>query len=145
MHYTRGGIWKGDLLVEDIEELEKMDASAIHAMRLNAKEVLTPQNGETYIPDRRWNSQIIWRRPGSENIQSGTALTEEKSKVIFKENQTGFHHHFKTHRRMMVKQEMISGPFQASRGTLPREESFPLPLRYIDVTRATSTTLDVIH
>ena len=26
----------------------------------------------------------------------------------------------------------------------PREESFPIPLRYIDVTRATSTTLDVM-
>ena len=27
---------------------------------------------------------------------------------------------------------------------VPREESFPIPLRYIDVTRATSTTLDVM-
>ena len=43
-----GRIWKGDLA--DIEKLEKMDASAIHAKRLNAKEVLTPKNGEKYIP-----------------------------------------------------------------------------------------------
>ena len=27
----------------------------------------------------------------------------------------------------------------------PREESFPIPLNYIDVTRATSTTLDVMR
>ena len=27
---------------------------------------------------------------------------------------------------------------------IPREESFPIPLRYVDVTRATSTTLDVM-
>ena len=27
---------------------------------------------------------------------------------------------------------------------MPREESFPIPLRYIDATRATSTTLDVM-
>ena len=27
---------------------------------------------------------------------------------------------------------------------VPRDESFPIPLRYIDVTRATSTDLDVI-
>ena len=27
---------------------------------------------------------------------------------------------------------------------MPREESFPIPRRYIDVTRATSTTLDVM-
>ena len=56
---------------------------------------------------------------------------------------------------MMVKQEVISGPFQGTAFTVitlnresklyvPREESFPIPLRYIDVTRATSTTLDVM-
>ena len=38
-----GGMWKGDILVADIEELEKMDASEIHPRRINAKEVLTPQ------------------------------------------------------------------------------------------------------
>ena len=41
-----GRVWKGDVMVADIEELEKMDASEIHARRLNAKEVLTPRNGE---------------------------------------------------------------------------------------------------
>ena len=39
--FDAGGIWKRDLLVADIKELEKMDASEIHAKRLNAKEVLT--------------------------------------------------------------------------------------------------------
>ena len=37
-----GGILKGDILIADIEELEQMDASELHARRLNAKEVLTP-------------------------------------------------------------------------------------------------------
>ena len=32
-----GGIWKGDILVADIEELETMDASEIYSKRLNAK------------------------------------------------------------------------------------------------------------
>ena len=36
-------------MVADIEKLEKMDASEIHAGRLNAKEVITPQNGEFFI------------------------------------------------------------------------------------------------
>ena len=27
---------------------------------------------------------------------------------------------------------------------VPREESFPIPLKYIDVTRATNTSLDVM-
>ena len=35
-------IWKGDTMVADIEELEETDGSELHALRLNAKEVLTP-------------------------------------------------------------------------------------------------------
>ena len=38
-----GGIWKGDIMVADIEELETMDASDIYAKRLNAKEVIFPK------------------------------------------------------------------------------------------------------
>ena len=37
------GIWKGDIMVADIEELEETDASEHHARRLNAKDVVTPQ------------------------------------------------------------------------------------------------------
>ena len=52
-----GGTWKGDIMVADIEELEQMDASEIHARRLKAKEVLTPMKGDNFlIPGRRWNS-----------------------------------------------------------------------------------------
>ena len=40
---TRGGIWKGDVLVADLEELETMDASEIHSKRLNAKEAIFPK------------------------------------------------------------------------------------------------------
>ena len=32
-----GEIWKGDIMIADVEELEEMDASEIHARRLNAK------------------------------------------------------------------------------------------------------------
>ena len=35
-----GEIWKGDVLVADLEELETMDASEIYSKRLNAKEVM---------------------------------------------------------------------------------------------------------
>ena len=38
-----GGIWKGDVLVADLEELETMDASEIYSKRLNAKEVIFPK------------------------------------------------------------------------------------------------------
>ena len=46
-----GGIWKGDILVADIEELETMDASEIYCKRLDAKEVIFPkENGKFIFP-----------------------------------------------------------------------------------------------
>ena len=62
-----GRIWKGDIVVADVEELEEMDASELHSRRLNAKEVLTPMKGDSFtFPGRRWNSQNLWRRSTSE-------------------------------------------------------------------------------
>ena len=45
-----GGIWKGDVLIADLEELETMDASEICSERLNAKEVTFPKQGECIFP-----------------------------------------------------------------------------------------------
>ena len=48
---TQGRIWKGDITVADIEELETMDASEIYSKRLNAKEVIFPkENGKFIFP-----------------------------------------------------------------------------------------------
>ena len=69
-------IWKGDILVADIEELETMDASELYSKRLNAKEVIFPnENGKFIFPlaDGRIKfvggdqelrtSTSIWQRP----------------------------------------------------------------------------------
>ena len=45
-----GRIWKGDVLIADLEELETMDASEIYSKRLNAKEVIFPKQGEFIFP-----------------------------------------------------------------------------------------------
>ena len=46
-----GGIWKGDVLIADLEELETMDASEIYSKKLNAKEVIFPkEKGEFIFP-----------------------------------------------------------------------------------------------
>ena len=45
-----GGIWKGNVLIADLEELETMDASEIYSKRLIAKEVLFPKQGEFIFP-----------------------------------------------------------------------------------------------
>ena len=45
------GIWKGDVLVADLEELETMDASEIYSKRINAKEVIfREEQGEFIFP-----------------------------------------------------------------------------------------------
>ena len=59
----RGGIWKGDILVEDVEELEILGASEIHARRLNAKEVLPLKSGEKFVflsqmEESSWQEEI---------------------------------------------------------------------------------------
>ena len=70
--------WKGDVLIEDLEELETMDASEIYSKRLNAKEVIFPKQGEFIFPNRRWTNQNTRRRSGTENIHLGTASTNSR-------------------------------------------------------------------
>ena len=74
-----GRIWKGDVLVADLEELETMDASEICSKRLNAKEVIFPkEKGEFIFSNRRWTNQNPWRRSGPENIHLGTGSTNSR-------------------------------------------------------------------
>ena len=156
-----GGFWKGDIMVADIEELDKMDASEIHARRLNAKEVLTPKNWWTfYVSDRRWNSQIIWRRSGSENIHLNQGQPAPRRRT--RKSSRRIRRVFTTTSRLIAgcwwsKPERLndSGPFQGTTFTvitLNREsnctcrEKNHSQFHYdtSNVTRATSTTLDVM-
>ena len=57
-----GRIWKGDILIADIEELELLDASENYARRLNAKEVLiTQKDGEFIFPVADGSAQLSGR------------------------------------------------------------------------------------
>ena len=47
MHDMREKSGKGDILIEDIEELENLDALGIHTRRLNAKEIIMPKKVES--------------------------------------------------------------------------------------------------
>ena len=67
---------KENILVVDIEALEEIDASEIHAKMLNAKEVILPQSGENCkfpVADR--TVQTLWRRSGTANINIDTEST----------------------------------------------------------------------
>ena len=59
-------------MVADIEELEELYASELHARRLNAKEA---KKWKLHFPSRRWNSQNLWERTASENIHLNPGAT----------------------------------------------------------------------
>ena len=74
-----GRIWKGDVLVADLEDLETMDASEIYSKRLNAERGdISQRKRIIYFSNRRWTNQNPWRRSGPENIHLGTASTNSR-------------------------------------------------------------------
>ena len=96
-----GGIWKGDVLIADLEELETMDASEIYSKRLNAKEVIFPNKENLFFQSQMDESKTLGERSGTENIHLGTAASKSRERVTltFLENQKGLFHNLKTHFR----------------------------------------------
>ena len=111
---TRGGIWKGDIMVADIEELETMDASVIYSTRLNAKEVIFPKKGKFYFFQSQMDESNFleeirnWDHPP----RYSSVQFKEKVALIFLENQKGLFHHLTTRFLMPLKRWMTSGPCQ---------------------------------
>ena len=69
-----GGIWKGDIMVADINELETMDASEIYSKRLNAKEVIFPkENGKIHFPVADGRIKFVG---GDEDLRTSTLIRE---------------------------------------------------------------------
>ena len=68
-----GGIWKGDMLVADLEELETMDASEIYSKRLNAKEVIFPKEGEFTFPIADGRIKIPG---GDQDLRTSTSMRQ---------------------------------------------------------------------
>ena len=150
-----GEIWKGDVLIADLEEFESMDASEIHSKRLNAKELIFPKQGEFIFPiadgrikplrgeqDLR-TSTLVRHRPiqGENNIdflgesegslpQPQDSLPDAGEAINDFWSMSGS---FIYRRHVEPRVKLYS----------PREESFPVPLKYFDVSRTTHTNLDV--
>ena len=143
----------GDTLVAEIEELEQMDASEIHARRLNAKEVLTPMKNDKFVfpvadgtvktsggdrrlerPERGEAQEVF--RGESDELSSPTPRqadstrddAEAKSDFWSITGDFIYRHHVEPRVKLYS----------------PREESFPIPMKYIDFTRTTRTSLDVL-
>ena len=149
-----GGIWKGDVLIADLEELETMDASEIYSKRLNAKEVIFPKLGEFIFPIA--DGRI--KTPGDQELRTSTLI---RPRPIQGEGHVDFLGESEgslpqSYDSLPVAGEAINDFWSMSGSFIyrhhveprvklysPREESFPIPLKYIDVTRTTHTNLDV--
>ena len=133
-------------MVADIGDLEEMDTSELAARRLNAKEVSAPQRSGNFIflaadetvrnfgREQRLRTSTLTRdRPerGEEpELQVDSTRDDEEAKSDFW-TITGdfiYRHHVEPRVKLYV----------------PTEESFPVPLKYIVVTRTTDTTFDVM-
>ena len=133
-----------------------MDASEIHSKRLNAKEVIFPkENGKIHFP---FADGRIKLPGGDQDLRTSTSIRERpirgESQVDFLGESEGSlppsHDSFLDAGEAMNDFWSVSGNFifrhhVEPRVKLysPREESFPIPLKYIDVSRTTHTNLDV--
>ena len=150
-----GGIWKGDVLISDLEELETMDASEIYSKRLNAKEVIFPQEGEFIFPiaDGRIKtlgedqalrtSTLVRHRPiqweGHNDFlgESGGSLPQPQDSLPDAGEAMNDFWSMSGNFIFLHHVEPIVKLYS------PSAESFPIPLKYIDVSRTTHTNLDV--
>ena len=151
-----GGIWKGDVLVADLEELETMDASEIYSKRLNAKEVIFPkEKGEFMFPIADGGIKTLGR---DQDLRTSTSIRHRpiqgESNIDFLGESEGYlpppQDSFPDASEAMHYFWSMSGNFiyrhhVEPRVKLysPREESFPVPLKHIDVSRTTHSNLNV--
>ena len=150
-----GGIWKGDALIADLEELETMDASEICSKRLNAKEVIFLQKGEFIVPIADGRIKTLG---GDQELRTSTLIRPRPiqggSHIDFLRESEGSlpqpHDSFPDAGEAINCFWSMSGSFIYRHHVDPRdelysqrEESFPVPLKCTDVTRMIHSNLDV--
>ena len=78
-------IWKGDSMVADMKELEKFGRvrPPCSKTQCNGSHHVEKLSKKHHIPDRRWNSQVVWNRSGFPKIHlnSGPPCTREHNDV----------------------------------------------------------------
>ena len=124
----RGRIWKGDILVADFEELENLDASTAklcgrdHEIRESTPRQYDPVGSEDLSEELQRNSEEPQTAETKEDAEARNDFWSIAGDFIFR-------HHVEPRVHLYV----------------PKEESFPIPLKYIEMTRTTHTNLDVLQ
>ena len=148
------GIWKGDVLIADIEELETMDAlektrcKRGDISKENEKFIFPVADGRITLPG------------GDQELRTSTLIRDRpirgESHVDFLGESEGSlpppHDSFPDAGEAINDFWSMSGNFICRHHVeprlklcSPREESFLVPLNYIDVSRTTHTNLDVMQ
>ena len=153
-----GGIWKRDMMVADVEELETMDLLGNLRKKTQCKgSNISQRKWEFHISSRRWTNKNCRRKSGTEktHLDTGSPNSRRRSKR--------FSRRIRRVSTSTTPQDSLPDSGEAindfwSRSGYfifrhhveprvklysPREESFPIPLKYIDVSRTTHTNLDV--
>ena len=132
-----------------------MDASEIYSKRLDAKEAIFPTQGEFIFPIADGRIKFVG---GDQELRTSTLIRRRpiqgEGHVDFLGESEGSlsppHDSLPDAGEAMNDFWSMSGSFKYCRRVeprvklcSPREESFPIPLKYIDVTRTTHTNLDV--
>ena len=145
-----GGLWKGDILIADLEELDNLEASEVYPRRINAKEVLIRQ---LIFPFADGAAKLSgegceFREPTLR--QESTARSEILREEFQGEPEGSQPTEMKDGAEALADFRSIQGDFINRRHIeprvqlhVPREESFLIPPKYIDAIRSTHTDLDV--
>ena len=100
--YVGGEVWKGTLMVADLEQVVKNRRVRILQHKSSTRRRWSRPTWWQHQKKRTWTIEIYWRRSCSENsnLEKVPSKFEEKFKKTFLENQTGFHN--------LTKQEIIA-------------------------------------
>ena len=135
-------IWKGDIFIADLEELEKLDASEIYLRRINATEVLIRQRQDEFIfpiadgppklpaKDNEFRKPILWQeQPGRSEDLSGEIQGESgESQSAQPTDDAGARADFWSMQGAFIYRHHNEPRVQLC---VPKEEKFPIPLKYI--------------
>ena len=145
-------------LVADFEELETMDASEIYSKRLNAKEVMLPkENGNFIFPVADGRIKLPG---GDQELRTSTLIREQPIRGeihvdLLRESEGSL----PPPQDSLPDADEAINDFWSMSGNFiyrhhveprvkfssPREELFPIQLKYIDVSRTTHSNLDVMQ
>ena len=145
-------------MIADLEELEEVDASELHARRLNAKEIFTPRKSDNFIfPITDGTVKTPWRRSTSETIHPNPGIVQNEEHEVFQGESDGLYSPNFLQDDSTRDDAEVGNDFWSItcdfiyrhhveprvKLYMPKEESFPIPLKYIDVTKTTHTSQDI--